>query len=192
MPPAAHVTAFEQRDIEESTGGNFGRRIIGIALTVDDPADARNYYGLQVIQHRQVVNSATGEISSLPQTRFSFASNDPALGDPDVFDPEKTRYDEAIFSDDLFDGRPHTLDLEIEYAVDLRHTDVKIERSFAVLLMTVSEDYFNYWKTSELQNTVGDNPFAEPVRVHSNMTGGFGIFAGYRTTFFPLEADGEN
>lgn len=190
VPLAARVTAFNQQNIEEDTGGNFGRRIMRIELTVDDPAGDRNYYGLQVLQHRLVVNSATGEVSSLPQTTFTFASNDPALGEADVFDPEKKRYDEAIFSDDLFDGRPHTLDFEIEYTVDLRDTDVKIERSFVVLFMAVSADYFNYWKTAELQNTVGDNPFAEPVRVHSNMTGGLGIFAGYRVQAFPLAEEG--
>ena len=192
VPPAARVSAFEQQNIEEDTGGHFGRRIMRVELTVDDPADVRNYYGLQIIQHRHVVNSATGETSSLPQTTFTFASNDPALGEADVFDPEKSRYDEAIFNDDLFDGRPHTLDFEFEYTVDLRDTDVKIERLFVVLFMTVSADYFNYWKTSELQNTVGDNPFAEPVRVYSNMTGGLGIFAGYHAQAFPLTRyDGE-
>ena len=56
--------------------------------------------------------------------------------------------------------------------------------------MAVSEDYFLYRKTVTLQNSVVDNPFAEPVPVHSNMTGGFGIFAGYRAETFPLALDG--
>ena len=186
VPPAARIAAFEQQIADEDTGGDFGRRIMRILLTVDDPPGVRNYYGLQVLQDRRVINNATGEITSLPRNTFTFASNDPALGEPDVFNPDKTTYKETIFSDDLFDGRPHTIDFELEYTLDRRETDVKIERSFVVLFMTVSTDYFDYWKTSELQNTVGDNPFAEPVRVHSNMTGGLGIFAGYRAHAFPL------
>ena len=186
VPPAAHVTDFEQQLVDEIKGETFVRRTERIELTVEDPADARNYYGLQVLQDRRLINNATGEIILLPRNSLSFASNDPALGDPDVFN-EKTSYNEAVFNDDLFDGRSYTFDFEIEYTIDLRERDVKIERSFEVVFRAMSEDYFRYWKTVELQNDVGDNPFAEPVRVHSNMTGGFGIFAGYRTEVFPLE-----
>ncbi len=190
VPPAARVTAFEQHLVEEIASETFVQRTERIELTVDDPADARNYYGLQILQSRRLINNETGEITILPQSNLRFVSNDPALGEPDVFGAEKTQYKEAIFNDDLFNGRPHTFDFEIEYALSLRETEVTIERSFLVVFMAVSEDYFLYGKTVTLQNSTGDNPFAEPVHVHSNMTGGLGIFAGYRTEAFPVKING--
>ncbi len=165
--------------------------MVKVALTLDDPHGVRNYYGLQVLQDRRVVNDATGEVTVLPRSTVRFASNDLVFGAADVFDPEKTYYEEALFTDDLFEGRSHTLDFEMEYTVDLRDVDVTVERSFGVLVMAVSEDYYRYWQTASLQNDVEGNPFAEPVRIYSNMSGGNGVFAGYQATFFPLETSEE-
>ena len=46
-------------------------------------------------------------------------------------------------------------------------------------LLNLNEAYFRYRDAIERQNQVGDNPFAEPVLIPTNIQGGFGCFAGY-------------
>jgi hypothetical protein len=47
-----------------------------------------------------------------------------------------------------------------------------------VYVIHASEDYYKFHKTFNRQDN--GNPFAEPTLVYSNVTGGLGIFAGYR------------
>lgn len=45
-------------------------------------------------------------------------------------------------------------------------------------LMTVNRDYFEFHRTTQLNN-FGGGPFSEPVLVYSNINGGLGAFGGY-------------
>jgi hypothetical protein len=56
-------------------------------------------------------------------------------------------------------------------------TDLK-----AMYIIHSSEEYFKFHKTFNRQDN--GNPFAEPTLVYSNVTGGLGIFAGYRQIRF--------
>jgi hypothetical protein len=49
---------------------------------------------------------------------------------------------------------------------------------FASLLHT-DQNYFRYHRSLRQANRSQDNPFAEPVLVYSNVTGGLGVFAAY-------------
>lgn len=51
-------------------------------------------------------------------------------------------------------------------------------RLYAVL-RAVTEEYYNYNYTRDLQASVENNPFAQPVQMFDNVEGGLGIFAGY-------------
>ena len=44
---------------------------------------------------------------------------------------------------------------------------------------SLSEDYFNYLKTSEKHYMARDNPFSVPVTIHNNIAGGLGVLGGY-------------
>ena len=50
------------------------------------------------------------------------------------------------------------------------------------LLRTTTEEYYNYHYTRDLQASVENNPFAQPVLVFDNIDGGLGVFAGYSQT----------
>ena len=47
------------------------------------------------------------------------------------------------------------------------------------LLRTTSAAYYDYYYTGELQASVENNAFAQPVQVYDNIDGGLGIFAGF-------------
>lgn len=46
-------------------------------------------------------------------------------------------------------------------------------------LLNVEENYYRYHDAVERQNQAGDNPFAEPVLIPSNIQGGLGCFGAY-------------
>lgn len=51
-----------------------------------------------------------------------------------------------------------------------------------VFLLHTDENYYRYHDAINRQRDVGDNPFAEPVLIPSNIVGGLGCFAGYNRT----------
>lgn len=57
------------------------------------------------------------------------------------------------------------------------------ERS--VFLLHVSEEYYNYG-TRLLLADEGNSPFQEPTPMYSNISGGFGVFAGYNSYKLPI------
>lgn len=194
LPLPAPVVAFNETVIGPADSTVSRRRLTQIAITLEDPPDVDNYYGLLVVQARWSEDRLTGQVNPLPPSLFVFESDDPALGESafDFLDTEKTLYYEAFFTDGLFNGSTYTLDFDVQYDTPHPDAQVVVRRVLAVVLLSVSEDFFRYWKTAGRQALTNENPFAEPLRVHSNMTGGFGIFAGFQYRVFPLGAGSVN
>ena len=193
LPRPVPVTAFNET-IVQSEDTTSRRQLTRLKITLDDPPDVANYYGLMVVQARWLEDRAMGQVTPLPPSLFIFESDDLALGEGefDFLDTEKTLYREAFFTDGLFNGSTYTLDFDVQYDTPDPNADVVVRRVLAVVLLSVSEDFFRYWKTAGRQSFSNENPFAEPLRVHSNLTGGFGVFAGFQYRVFPLGASTVN
>ncbi len=190
LPLPVPVTAFNETVVHIGDSTVSRRQLTQIEITLDDPPDVDNYYGLMVVQARWIEDRTMGQVTPLPPSLFIFESDDLALGESafDFLNTEKTFYLEAFFTDGLFNGSTYTLDFDIQYDTPNPIADVVVRRVLAVVLLSVSEDFFRYWKTAGRQALTNENPFAEPLRVHSNMTGGFGVFAGFQYRIFPLGA----
>jgi len=186
-PPIASVqtTSVEPEDTTSR------RQITRIDVTLDDPPGTDEFYGILVLQARVRVNRQTGQVTPLPPSLFPFRSDDQALGESplDALNTESTRYREAFFPDDPFDGTKRTLTFTIQYDAPRSGATVVIRRGFAVALLSVSEDFYRYWETANEQAIVNNNPFAEPLRVHSNLDGGLGVFAGFQYQLLPVGID---
>ena len=132
--------------------------------------------------------------------------------DPTVDNPSDDYVSELLFKDVNFNGQEYELKLymqttstknptypalfardfyqlgEDEYVYDLDGEIVyKPGDSFPTdfmyaLLRTVTEEYYQYNYTRDLQASVENNPFAQPVQVFDNIENGLGIFAGYSQT----------
>lgn len=189
LPPPPVVTVFHETLVPPADSLSR-RRITQVDLTLTDSPGVRNRYGLLVVQARWSEDRATGQRTPLPPSLFTFESNDPALGesDFDFLNTGTTRYREAFFTDGLFDGSTYTLDFDLQYDLPRDEAEVVIRRVFVVVLLSVTDDFYQYRKTASEQSVVNENPFAEPLRVHSNMTGGFGVFAGFQYRIFALQA----
>ncbi len=84
-----------------------------------------------------------------------------------------------LFRDDNFNGSEYT------YRVK-KYMDSEPD-TIIVVLKSISADLYKYRTTLQKYLEVQGNPFGEPVQVFSNITDGFGIFAGqsvYTDTIF--------
>lgn len=190
IPAPVPVTAFQETLVPNENAASR-RRTINLQITLQDDPGTDNFYGLGIVQGRWQEDRQTGTLTPLPASIFGFESDDPVLGESDFafLDTEKTYYREAFFPDDLFAGSTHTLDIDIQYDTPDPDATIVVRRVFSVILLSTSEAFYRYWTTAQDQAIASNNPFAEPLRVHSNMTQGFGVFAGFQYRLLPIGAD---
>ncbi|MEM6647430.1 MAG: DUF4249 domain-containing protein [Bacteroidota bacterium] len=177
---------------DQRTASAASRRVVRqLGLTLDDPADSAQQYGLFIAQLRVEETRSTGQFKLLDPTVFPFESDEPAFGNAllRLLDDDTPTYRGAFFTDEHFDGQRHTLDLRLQYDLPNPANDVVIHRAFALVVLSASDHFYRYWQTANEQLVSGASPFSEPLRVHSNMDNGVGIFAGVQYRILPLDLD---
>lgn len=89
----------------------------------------------------------------------------------------------VMFNDFIFDGQDYKVN------ADFQDWDAKLGKVYEFQLVSLTKNGHLYRKSvEEYQNASGD-PFAEPVRIYSNIENGLGIFAAFSTStysFVPL------
>lgn len=80
---------------------------------------------------------------------------------------------ENYFTDDRRDGQL------LAVAVDFSDQPNPEPFFLHVYVAVTDRDYYLYHQSVEKQQQTEDNPFAEPVLIYTNVTGGLGIFAAY-------------
>lgn len=136
---------------------------INIYLMVHDPGGIKNYYELVI------AGKNSHGISSI----MKFDVNDPSFnteeGKAAGFGAENIPF--ADFTDVIFDGKNYKFRISID-------SYYKTEE-ITVYLISLSHNLFEFRRTYQKQKDMGDSPFSEPVRIHSNVINGAGIFAGF-------------
>ena len=189
LPTEPAVVAFEPALAASEPDG---RRTVRLRLTLDDPAGEANYYTLALLHLRTLVDPQTQAVTPLPPALFPFTSDDPAfeVPVPDPLDPDDPTFLQALLRDDGFDGERRTVEAAFEYdAAPPLGAEPTVQRAFVVLFAALSEDLYRYAETAPEQVLFGENPFAEPLRVHSNLSNGFGLFAGFWPRLYPVPPD---
>jgi hypothetical protein len=95
-----------------------------------------------------------------------------------TFQPDTIADDTRIcklYSDINHDGE--NVSLDGRFALRNDSTEYYSTEYYDVFLYNCSESYYNFHKS--LINYTGDNPFAEPSLIYSNVKGGFGCFGAY-------------
>lgn len=145
-----------------------GKEVATISIRFQDPPEA-NYYEVVLMVERKYFDRNT-----MDTLRYKFPvtleSTDPMFADTNV------RSDNSVmFNDVLFDGKEKTFEFTTDANFLNWYEGVKLLLHFK----TLSRDLYLYKITSELQQQVSDDPFAQPVKVYNNVQNGFGIFGGY-------------
>ena len=148
-----------------------------ITLQIQDPPGEENRYQIRVI-----APDRSGRRDLRFSTRDPSIIADNRIEDPVLEGVEPFVGSEPFFKDVLFDGDYH----EIEISSTNYTVEASLERRIWVEVRYVSETYYMHLRSALLHKTTDDNPFAEPVRIHSNIENGYGIFAGYSARNFEL------
>ncbi len=79
-------------------------------------------------------------------------------------------------TDELFDGSNKKFSIEFPDIYSYDSEDSKSDTSqFRLEIHRMTEAFYRYTTTSEIQYYNGDSPFSEPVKVYSNIENGFGV-----------------
>lgn len=132
----------------------------------DDPASTEDYYELHFLYYSELAQIF------IP---FDFELTDATLLSPNTLKLNSGGY---LFSDEKFNGRRQSFKAVATSSLVAGNTDVK----YLIQLRRVSRDYWKYWRTLQQfrdeQDQLSSGPFGSAVIIHSNITGGTGIFMG--------------
>lgn len=131
-----------------------GERVDEISIEFQDPAGEENFYTVSTLIMTEQWGSSSSYFSQL---------------DPLAENLGEWQY----LKDASFDGKKYTWRVGIWPQYFQPGQDVKIY----VWLYSVSRDHYYYERSVSLSQDANDNPFAEPVIIHGNVTGGQGVFS---------------
>lgn len=133
-----------------------------ITATFKDPANVDNYYILKVDKYVQ------GQLvqESAPEP---------------FFDPSQT-----FFSDEIFDGETHQLNMELYNRAYYMGESFPIEE-LHLILVSLSESTYNYINSSNNFESTSSDPEVESYPIFSNVMNGYGILGGFATDTIVLE-----
>jgi hypothetical protein len=145
-----------------------------------DPANTVNYYALCIIALHTFTPQAPKPHDYTPKNLSPLS---PTFAD-DFYDEWFYLYGSQLgeynllFNDQVFNGQDYT------FKVTTYEQEDNGPLTYLVLLKSLSEDYYNYRVTYNLQKKTKDDPFAQPVQIFSNVRDGYGIFAGYSQSLY--------
>jgi Domain of unknown function (DUF4249) len=158
-----------------STNPNAGNLLeADLTFKLDDKIDKKEYYFVRISYISDYVLSKTFpfnlidsintktvsfNISNIDDVRISFL-----LGKG------------LIFSDQEFNGQNKAITMKIRGGLELKNTQPD---KATLEIWTLNEDYYKYITDVNKQLSLNTDPFAEPLNIYSNISGGLGIFGGY-------------
>jgi hypothetical protein len=199
MPAAAVVSGLKAEWFADPSGDSYLRTLV----TVDDPAGESNYYRFAIrstarfrqtytdyvedADGRHVPVTVTREVEETEEHEV-YTDHEILFNRIDNF-PSSESWKQV--SDEMFDGRSYTFDLYINLSREpyLGYQSEFLGQSVTVDVHTLSAAAFRHLRSKDVYDD-SDN-LSEPVRIYSNVEGGYGIFGLYnvasRTVDLPLD-----
>ena len=151
------------------------REPIEMDITFKDSGGEKNYYTVKVIGDSYYIpNKDTVWVTR----EINVKVVDPSLN-------EEFKESDRFINDNLFNGKNYTLHLKL-FSQPYWGPQSPVTVHARVILVSVSEEYYKYFTTKNLQDYTNGDPFAQPVQVFSNVENGLGIFAGYSSSAVEL------
>ena len=150
------------------TGWEVDSSNLTLSISFLDPADTADFYAVRAYLKNEDREFPLLLGTTDPSVDFFYDFSDGIFGDN-----FKTGY-AAFLSDQTFAGATKTVKFEeVFFADDLGG----LPESLILEVTRISEEYYRHESTKGAQYTGGDNPFAEPVQIYSNIENGYGIVA---------------
>lgn len=153
-----------------------------VQANFSDPAQEKNFYSLTVnaFIYSSVWNYTS--VNDSVKSTYCYKYYNVPLSTPNTYveAPINSSLNQLIFSDKSFNGgKGVALTTALEASFQNNYMDSTV---FYIQLHSISKAYYNYAISYYKQNQAEKDFYAEPVNVYSNITGGYGIFAGYSTS----------
>lgn len=165
-PPVAELTAVSKVSSE-----NFNS-VYQVDITVDDPLQAEDYYIVEVRRKSQSIYNA----NDISYFYHSLTPKDLICEKVGLSGDSK----QLLFKDVTFNGDKGRISFTFENAV----TDLS---TFECVVKRCSKDFWEYKRTLMIYDSTFDSPLSQPVRVHSNIENGVGIFGGYSSIVLQMK-----
>jgi hypothetical protein len=177
--PVAEVIV-NSRDLDDNS-------MIPLTVLFNDPPDEENFYELYV-RTTSVFTDPANNISQQYSTESPVYTLDPLFYQKsesfDFLDASGKPFP-VLFSDDGFDGR--LLRINCKASVYPFSTSPSQKIYYEIIVRALSKEYYQYIVTRKLQQAARRDPFAQPVKIYSNVENGFGIFAAYNQSAMVFE-----
>jgi hypothetical protein len=144
---------------------------IEFSVTFVDPPN-ENYYSIDI--------RATWDSVHINGGYYELKFIDPVYQE---YEPYDRSFGKLYFDDAYFAGQRVTL--RFKARAQKSHLTNRREDWFEysrVMLGNVSRSYYRYLKTIDLQSKGWGDPYAQPVKVETNVKNGFGVVGGYTGT----------
>ncbi|HEY0743900.1 MAG TPA: DUF4249 domain-containing protein [Chryseosolibacter sp.] len=172
--PTAVAAEFSEPQV---TVGEFQETLHNFSITFTDPP-GKNFYQVMAIAEYRYTNPQTGQ-GYVNRFNPYIYSDDPGIDAEEIENSEGFFFPDALFNEEQF-----TINVKMS-----THNwwGATTPTKYRIYFRSLSEDYYRYKTSSALQNYASGDPFAQPVKVYSNIQNGFGVFAGYSQTSFAYE-----
>lgn len=174
LPSQSVIT--ELRRIQNSRTNSQGEDVDEITIKINDPAGERNFYLVQVwgASYGSPFGNKIYCVSTTDKDVEQIGDN------TDPRDPDNCFGGSSILMrDNNFNGAEKLLKLFVVSSYLQEYADPLTLRTYRpyIKVFRITEDEFKYIKSYNAYYYSGDNPFAEPANVYSNIKNGYGIFS---------------
>lgn len=169
MVDSVPMSAFDSVGIGHDT---YGWEMVLAKVTINDPANVKNYYKLSVIS--EVINEQDADTELYP---IPLSSNDAII--------DVAAYDAVYFTDDFFNGQSYAVKIQIDpYSLGYFDSgdavyypdDNNPEFHVYAKLESMSEAMYNYAKSVATYHNTGEfGLFSQPVIIYNNIENGLGV-----------------
>lgn len=177
----AYISDSSYYDLEQDL------EMIEISLEIEDEPNVENFYFLNAysVLRTDTLDQFYGQITTSKDPVFDSKNGDQNwLEIEDLFNTFNDRT--LTFKDVLFANQVKTLKIYLDkraFKISLIHPItnefLEVDAKFALSVGAMSRDLYLYKHSAIEQYVISSNPFAEAVRVYSNIEGGIGIFGGF-------------
>ena len=170
------------------TTGEYTYRKMNFRVKFKDNNTEKNYYRL-LVKKRSYINNEVSEkyLFNFEDIIFGNRQSQSSIGN--LFNSGNNNYSYDTFSDDLINGKEYELkfsDISIIESKDYKNPEITFKREirsiYFIYLQHISSDYYMYAKSSSKARNTDNNPFMEPVQIHTNIQNGIGIFGSYTSS----------
>jgi hypothetical protein len=174
----------EIKNIETSWFKKDGFSYLRMYVTLKDNAHERNFYRIVVKSQAHIVHPSQQEPHNYWDLQKVFIDDEMLFHNPtETEEGGKSLNHYRIFSDELFQGKEYTLNVYIQYDNYTENHDTHyVRQRVKVEIHTLSEKLYQNLHSQELASGITDDIFSEPVKIYTNMQGGYGILGIYNVT----------